>query len=319
MKARIVFMGTPDFAVESLRAIVEEGHEVVGVVTTPDKPAGRGHKLQASAVKKYALEKGLNILQPEKLKSETFIDQLKELNADIFVVVAFRMLPKVVWSIPPKGTFNLHGSLLPDYRGAAPINWAVINGENETGVTTFLIDDKIDTGDILLQKKIAISDEDNVGKVHDALMSIGSKLVVETINGLMQRNLKPKVQAEILEGRSAKMAPKIFKETCTIDWKDGSEKVHNLVRGMSPYPAAYFEAEEDGKELKIKVFEARKLAKQIPAGEVKTDDKKYWIIGTGDGAIELIKIQYPGKKPLEINQFLAGKKASNITLKTTKT
>lgn len=314
MKAKVVFMGTPDFAVASLKAIVNAGHDVVGVVTVPDKPAGRGHQLRPSPVKQFAVESGLKVLQPEKLKDPEFLSELGALEADLFVVVAFRMLPKEVWSMPVKGTFNLHGSLLPDYRGAAPINWAVINGEKKTGVTTFLIDDQIDTGDILLCEELQVYINDTVGDVHDELMEIGASLVTETISGLLAGTLEPKNQQDILKGRAPKMAPKIFKETCKIDWAQGASAVHNLIRGMSPYPAAFFEAEELGKKVNIKVFKSESISERLPIGAIDSDGKSFLKIGTGDGAIDILRLQYPGKKQLDIQQFLTGKKPENFKI-----
>ena len=236
---RIIFMGTPDFAVATLKALVEEGKNIVGVITAPDKPAGRGRKIQESAVKKYAHENRLNVLQPEKLKNPEFVTELKALKADLQVVVAFRMLPEIVWNMPELGTFNLHGSLLPQYRGAAPLNWAVINGETKTGVTTFLLDQKIDTGKIIFKKEIDIWENDTVGTIHDSLMEIGAKLVVETVDALGNGNYKTIAQSEIMDEADIKHAPKIFKEDCKIDWANDVESVRNLIRGLSPYPAAW--------------------------------------------------------------------------------
>ena len=236
---RIIYMGTPDFAVEPLKQLVENGYNIVGVITMPDKPAGRGHKLQYSPVKEYALSKGLTLLQPTKLKDEAFIEELKSLNADLQIVVAFRMLPEVVWNMPRLGTFNLHASLLPQYRGAAPINWAIINGETETGITTFFLTHEIDTGKIIQQEKIAIEDTDNVGIIHDKLMFKGSELVLQTVDAILRGDIKPKPQEELYQSESElKPAPKIFKETCKIDFCKTTKEVYDLIRGMSPYPAA---------------------------------------------------------------------------------
>jgi methionyl-tRNA formyltransferase len=246
---RIVYMGTPEFAVEPLKTLVEAGYNVVGVVTIPDKPVGRGQKIQSSPVKLYAQTKGLRILQPEKLKYIEFIDELKSLSPDIAVVVAFRMLPESVWSIPKLGTFNLHASLLPQYRGAAPINWAIINGEKKSGVTTFLIDHQIDTGNIILREEVSIGDNDTAGDLHDKLMIIGANLVVKTIDELAEKKVKPISQADFLSGNELiKAAPKIFRDTCRIDWNKTTTELHNLIRGLSPYPGAWTElAFADGK------------------------------------------------------------------------
>ena len=252
---KIIFMGTPDFATASLKALVEAGCNIVGVITAPDKPAGRGLKLHESDVKKYAVEKNLKILQPEKLKDQRFLDELKALKADLQVVVAFRMLPEVVWEMPPMGTMNLHASLLPQYRGAAPINWAIINGEKETGVTTFKLKHEIDTGDILLQEKIAIGDNETAGELHDRMKEIGARLLVKTIKGLANGELKEISQNNIqhstfnIQNPSLKHAPKIFTETCRIDWNKSVTEIHNLVRGLSSHPAAFTELQ--GKTLKV--------------------------------------------------------------------
>lgn len=236
---RIVFMGTPEFAVASLEKIAEAGHEIAAVVTAPDRPAGRGQKIQFSAVKEAAIKLHIPVLQPEKLKNEDFVSELKKLNAELFVVVAFRMLPEVVWNMPPKGTINLHGSLLPQYRGAAPINWAVINGEKETGVTTFFIRHEIDTGNILQHKKIEISESDNAGTIHDKLMITGAGLLVDTLDKLEKTTLTAEPQEKFVGNQELKHAPKIFRETCHINWKKSTEEIYNLIRGLSPYPAAW--------------------------------------------------------------------------------
>ena len=253
---RIVFMGTPEFAVASLDKLVKAGCNIVGVITAPDKPAGRGMELQQSAVKKYAVEKGLNILQPEKLKNPDFLQELKALNADLQIVVAFRMLPEVVWNMPPMGTINLHGSLLPQYRGAAPINWAIINGEKETGVTTFKLQHEIDTGNILLQESFPIGDAETAGEVHDRMKEIGADLLLKTVEGLAKGSLKEQEQPSMVNGESSKNiehtlkhAPKIFTETCNINWDKSVDEVYNLIRGLSPYPAAFTFLE--GKKLKV--------------------------------------------------------------------
>ena len=257
---KIVYMGTPDFAVEPLRRLVEDKYNVVGVVTMPDKPAGRGHKLQFSPVKQYAVDNNLHVIQPEKLKAEEFVNELRSLNADLFIVVAFRMLPEVVWAMPRLGTFNLHGSLLPQYRGAAPLNWAVINGEKETGITTFFLTHEIDTGKIIQQEKIAINEEDNVGTIHDKLMIMGGDLVLDTVKNIIAGTIAPKPQEELYASESElKPAPKIFKETCHLDFNNPTENIHNLVRGLSPYPAAWANLTAEGKEdVQMKIYETKK-------------------------------------------------------------
>ena len=258
---RIVYMGTPDFAVEPLKRLVEGGYNVVGCITMPDKPAGRGHKIQFSPVKEYAIEKNIPLLQPEKLKDEGFQSDLKAWNADLQIVVAFRMLPESVWNMPRLGTFNLHASLLPQYRGAAPINWAVINGEKETGVTTFFLTHDIDTGNIILQEKIKIEETDNVGIVHDKLMTIGADLVTKTVDKILDGTITTTQQSVLYENPSElKPAPKIFKETCKIDFNEKAQRIHNLVRGLSPYPAAWCELlDREGNATAIKVFETEIL------------------------------------------------------------
>lgn len=298
---RIVFMGTPEFAVASLDAIVNAGMNVVGVITAPDKPAGRGMQLTESAVKKYAKEKGLHILQPEKLKNPEFLDDLRALTADLQIVVAFRMLPEVVWDMPPMGTVNLHGSLLPQYRGAAPINWAVINGEKVTGVTTFQLQHAIDTGSILLQDRFPIGETDTVGDVHDKMKDIGARLLVRTIEGLAAGTLKAVPQQEAGE---LKHAPKIFTETCLIDWTRSTEDIYNLIRGLSPFPAAYTHL--DGKILKIYQSEKEKKAPSLSPGAFETDQKSYLKFATADGYIRITELQLEGKKKMKIEDFLRG-------------
>jgi methionyl-tRNA formyltransferase len=270
---RIVFLGTPDFAVASLDALVKAGCNIVGVVTAPDKLAGRGMKLTESAIKKYALENGLNILQPEKLKNPTFLEELKALKADVQVVVAFRMLPEVVWNMPPMGTINVHGSLLPQYRGAAPINWAIINGESETGITTFKLQHAIDTGDILMQTKIAIGENETAGSLHDRMMYVGANTLVETLSGILDESIIPTQQNNILDGLEPKHAPKIFTETCQIDWNKTAEEIHNLIRGLSPYPAAFTFI--NGKKLKIFISKKETATHSYPFGHPITDNKTY--------------------------------------------
>jgi methionyl-tRNA formyltransferase len=299
---RIVFMGTPEFAVASLDKLVQAGCNIVGVITAPDKPAGRGMQLQQSAVKKYAVEKELNILQPEKLKNPEFLEELRSLKADVQAVVAFRMLPEVVWNMPPMGTINVHGSLLPQYRGAAPINWAVINGEEFTGVTTFKLQQEIDTGDILLADKIKIEEDDTAGSVHDKLKEKGAELLLITIRGLAEGTLKEIPQSNI--SGDLKHAPKLFTETGNIDWNKPVNEVYNLIRGLSPYPAAY--TKFNGKTLKI--YSAEKIAEQpsVAPGEYKTDEKNFIQFACADGYISVKEIQLEGKKRMEIKDFLRG-------------
>lgn len=306
---RIVFMGTPDFAVASLKALVNGGYNVVGVITAPDKLAGRGKKLNEPAVKKYAIENNLNVLQPEKLKNQVFLNELKNLQADLQVVVAFRMLPEVVWNMPKLGTFNLHGSLLPQYRGAAPLNWAVINGETKTGVTTFLLDHKIDTGKIIFKKGIAIGENDTVGDIHDGLMEIGANLVVETVDVLATGNYDTVSQAEIMTV-DIKHAPKIFKEDCRIDWTKDYESIRNLIRGLSPYPAAWTTLVQKGlgKEITVKVFLAKKIdsTEITEAGTIETDGKTFVNVACGNGWLQIINLQIAGKKRMKVEDFLRG-------------
>ena len=300
---RIVFMGTPEFAVASLDKLVKNGINIVGVITAPDKPGGRGMEMQESAVKKYAKEKGLHILQPEKLKNPEFLAQLKDLNADLQIVVAFRMLPEQVWNMPAMGTINLHGSLLPQYRGAAPINWAIINGEKETGVTTFKLQHEIDTGDILLSASIPIRDNEKAGELHDEMKETGAELLLTTVRGLAHGTLAEQPQpatTDIL----LKHAPKIFTETCNIDWNKTTPGIYNLVRGLSPYPAAFTFLE--GKKLKI--YNAGKLneAPSKSPGEIETDKKTFLRFATADGYISVQELQLEGKKRMGIEEFLRG-------------
>lgn len=312
---RIVFMGTPEFAVASLDKLVQAGCNIVGVITAPDKPGGRGMELQQSAVKKYAVEKELNILQPEKLKSPDFLQQLKALNADIQIVVAFRMLPEAVWNMPPMGTINLHGSLLPQYRGAAPINWAIINGEKETGVTTFKLQHEIDTGNILLQQSFAIGDEETAGEVHDRMKVIGADLLLKTIAALAKGNVEEQVQVSIGNIQSAKEtglndngtlkhAPKIFTETCKINWDKPIDEVYNLIRGLSPYSAAFTFLEDK----KLKVYKADKVDKvpSVLLGTFETDKKTFLQFACADGYISIKELQLEGKKKMTITDFLRG-------------
>ncbi|KAA9039595.1 methionyl-tRNA formyltransferase [Ginsengibacter hankyongi] len=299
-------MGTPEFAVPSLERLVDAGYNIVAVVTAPDKPSGRGLQMNESAVKKYALSKGLKILQPEKLKNPAFINELKELNADLHVVVAFRMLPEVVWNMPPMGTINLHGSLLPQYRGAAPINWAIINGEKETGVTTFKLQQEIDTGNILLQQKITIGDEENAGELHDRMKEIGADLLLQTINELVNKNLKEteQTQTSSLNSHSLRHAPKIFTETCEIKWEKSVDEVYNLIRGLSPYPTAFTFL----KGKKLKIFNVQKEITNIKEnpGELITDSKTYLKFSCNNGYISLKELQLEGKKKMYVEDFLRG-------------
>lgn len=308
---RIVYMGTPDFAVESLKALHENGYNVVGVVTMPDKPAGRGHKIQFSPVKQYALDNGLTLLQPERLKDENFLAELKALNADLQIVVAFRMLPEAVWDMPRLGTFNLHASLLPQYRGAAPINWAVINGETETGATTFFLTHEIDTGNIILQERIAINKTDNAGDVHDRLMLMGAQLVSKTVDAILEGKAEGKPQDHSM---AEKAAPKIFKETCKIDWTKSSTELYNFVRGLSPYPAAWTELPN---AVGLKIFETKEeiCTPQHKAGSLLTDNKTFIKVATADGYLHLCSIQLAGKKRMQTEELLRGYKFEDgITL-----
>jgi methionyl-tRNA formyltransferase len=298
---KIVFMGTPEFAVASLHALVDAGAQIVGVITAPDKPAGRGMKLTQSAVKQYAAEKGLHILQPEKLKNPDFLAALKALQADLQIVVAFRMLPEQVWDMPPMGTINLHGSLLPQYRGAAPINWAVINGEKETGVTTFKLQHAIDTGDILLQERFPIGDDETAGEVHDRMKETGARVLVDTVQGLAAGTLKETPQE--LTG-SDKHAPKIFTETCQINWAAPVDTIYNLIRGLSPYPAAFTQLQ--GKTLKIYTAKKEHAPVSAAPGEWKTDHKTYIKFAAADGYIMATELQLEGKKKMTVEEFLRG-------------
>lgn len=307
---RIVYMGTPEFAVESLRCLVEGGYKVVGVVTMPDKPVGRGHKIQYSPVKQYALAQGLPLLQPEKLKDEAFLEALRAWKADLQIVVAFRMLPEVVWNMPRLGTFNLHASLLPQYRGAAPINWAVINGETETGVTTFFLKHEIDTGEVIRQVRVPIADTDNVGTVHDRLMALGGKLVVETVDDILNGTVRGIPQEEMKVEGGLHPAPKIFKDTCRIDWSHSVKSIYDFVRGLSPYPAAWTElVQPDGQKLQMKVFETGKMpgaADGCAPGTLRTDGKTYLRVAAADGWVDIRALQLPGKRRLATDEWLRG-------------
>lgn len=305
-KLRIVFMGTPEFAVASLDALVKAGCNIVGVITAPDKPAGRGLKLTQSAVKKYAEERNLNILQPEKLKNPEFLQTLKSLQADLQVVVAFRMLPEAVWNMPPMGTINLHGSLLPQYRGAAPINWALINGEKETGVTTFKLQHQIDTGDILLNEVIPIGDDETAGELHDKMKEVGAKLLVKTVAGLAEGTLKEKPQDTVADQQELKHAPKIFTETTTIDWTKPAAQIHNLVRGLSPFPGALTRL--NNKILKIFKGKIELADHALEPGSLHTDQKTFLKFATPDGFIQIPDLQLEGKKRMLVENFLRGNK-----------
>lgn len=323
---RIVFMGTPEFAVASLDALAGSGCTIIGVVAAPDKPAGRGLKLQESSVKKYAVEKGLKVLQPQKLKDPRFLEELRSLKADLQVVVAFRMLPEAVWNMPGMGTINVHASLLPQYRGAAPINWAIINGEKETGVTTFKLKHEIDTGDILLQEKTRIDENETAGELHDKLKELGAQLLVKTIKGLADGTLKETPQSAIGNRQSAiedtgtmeqhsrlttddpglKHAPKIFTETCKIDWNKSADEIHNLVRGLSPFPGAFTYLNE--KLLKVYRTEKEMTAPSISAGQFETDGKTFLKFACVDGFVYVKELQMEGKKRMEVKDFLRGYK-----------
>lgn len=324
---RIVYMGTPDFAVPTLDALVQGGYNVVGVITMPDKPAGRGHKVQFSPVKEYALEHNLPLLQPEKLKDEEFLAALREWKADLQIVVAFRMLPEVVWNMPRCGTFNLHAALLPQYRGAAPINWAVMNGDRKTGATTFFLDHDIDTGRIILKEELPIADDENVGSVHDRLMEMGKGLVCRTVDLVLEHNADiesiPTIDQETLMAdlvsatgiSELRPAPKIFKETCQIDWNAPARTIYNKVRGLSPYPAAWTELEFNGNKLSpVKVYSVKLIddgqstMNNATPGTMSTDGKSYIHIACADGKIALEELQLPGKKRMEVKALLNGLK-----------
>ncbi len=298
---RIVFMGTPEFAVASLQALLEAGKNVVAVVTAPDKPAGRGQQISQSAIKQFAIAHDLPVLQPAKLKDPVFIEELKSYEPELQVVVAFRMLPEVVWNLPTLGTINLHGSLLPDYRGAAPINWAIINGDKETGVSTFKLKHEIDTGDLLLQDKFAIGDEETAGELHDRMKEIGAKLLVKTVDQLEKNHVQAKPQ---LAPKEEKHAPKLFKEDCKINWNLPAIQIFNLVRGLSPYPTAFTTLL--GKNLKIFRVRIEKIKPDIPAGNYSTDHKNFLKFAATDGFIHLLEVQMEGKKKMGIEGFLRG-------------
>lgn len=313
MSKRIVFMGTPDFAVKSLDAIVQAGYNVAAVVTVPDRQTGRGLKVTFSPVKEYALQHNLPLLQPEKLRDPLFLDELEKLKADLFVVVAFRMLPQSVWAMPPMGTFNLHASLLPQYRGAAPINWAIINGEKETGVTTFLLNEKIDEGKILMQRTTAIPNDDTAGRLHDRLAEMGAKLTVETLDALFAGTIEPKAQPVLNE---LKTAPKIFKPDCAIDWTQSGERIRDFVRGLSPYPAATTTmTDSKGETVSMKIYDVT-FENEIsePIGTIKTDKKRELKIAVRDGFISILSLQISGKKKIKADELLRGYDISNWKL-----
>ncbi len=305
-KLRIIFMGTPDFAVPSLKILLDNGYDIAAVVTAPDKPAGRGMKISESDIKKFAAAQNLKILQPEKLKNPEFVDELKSLNADLQIVVAFRMLPEIVWNMPPMGTINLHGSLLPQYRGAAPINWAIINGEKETGVTTFKLKHEIDTGDILLQKKIKIGETETAGNLYDRMKEIGAELLLQTINNITENKIQevPQTQARIGENENLHHAPKISVETCEIKWGENTDDIYNFIRGLSPYPAAFTFLK--GKKLKIFSVEKQRVEITNLPGDIESDNKSFLKFACKDGNISIKELQLEGKKKMNVDDFLRG-------------
>ncbi|MCQ2307972.1 MAG: methionyl-tRNA formyltransferase [Bacteroidales bacterium] len=313
---KIVYFGTPEIAASQLEAIISAGYEVVAVVTTPDRPAGRGKQMHASEVKECALRHGLPVLQPEKLKDEAFVGQLRSYNADLFVVVAFRMLPEVVWNMPPMGTFNLHASLLPQYRGAAPINHAIINGETETGLTTFLLDKEIDTGAIIMQEKVEITETMNAGELHDTLMYLGNSVVVKTLKMIENGEVRAETQNAVIEreGMVLKPAPKIFKDDCYINWNKSGKEIYNFVRGLSPYPAAHAKLKNtEGDVLDLKIFETKISEKNDENDvifDVKTDGKSYLGVVVSDAIVNFTVLQQPGKKSMNIADFLRGARVS---------
>ncbi|MEL1254915.1 methionyl-tRNA formyltransferase [Flavobacterium sp. DGU38] len=303
-KLRIIFMGTPEFAVGILDTILKNNYEVVGVITAADKPAGRGQKIKYSAVKEYALSNNLTLLQPTNLKDENFLAELKALNANLQIVVAFRMLPKVVWEMPSLGTFNLHASLLPNYRGAAPINWAIINGETKTGVTTFFIDDKIDTGAMILNSEIAIEPQENAGQLHDRLMLLGSSTVIDTLKVIENGNFATTIQED---NDDIKTAYKLNKENCKIDWEKSGKEINNLIRGLSPYPAAWCFLKDKNEELSIKIYEARLVSDTHTYETGKLiSSKKEIKIAIKEGFVQLLSLQLPGKKRMQVAELLNG-------------
>ncbi len=315
---KIIFMGTPDFAVESLKKIIANNYNVVAVITAPDKPAGRGKKIKQSAVKKFALANNLKILQPTNLKSTEFINQIKKINPDLQIVVAFRMLPEKVWTLPKLGTFNLHASLLPNYRGAAPINWAIINGEKKTGITTFFLDKEIDTGKIIMQKQIEIKETYNAEDLHNILMTKGADLVVDTIKNIIENKIQPIEQKKLIT-KNLKTAPKIHTNDCKIQWNNTTEYIYNFIRGLSPYPSAWTEfITYNGKILRTKIFKVKKevIKHNYKIGKVLSDDYSYIKIAVKDGFINLLELQIAGKNKNNINDFIRGfKSVDNIKIK----
>ena len=304
---KIIFMGTPDFAVPCLDILVKNGYNIIAVVTVPDKPAGRGQQLQQSPIKKYAQAQGIKVLQPEKLKSPAFIEELKSLHADIQIVVAFRMLPEIVWNMPPLGTYNLHASLLPQYRGAAPINWAIINGEKETGVTTFKLKQEIDTGNILFSSKVQLTNNTTAGELHDVLMQVGAELLLKTIKTI--ENGKYELKEQTVNEQEIKHAPKLVKDNCKINWKKSVEEIHNLIRGLSPYPAAWTEGkDEKGNTLSFKIFKSHKEQQhqEIQPGVIVTDNKTFLKVACSNGFIVIDELQLAGKKRLKTEDLLRG-------------
>jgi len=311
-------MGTPDFAVDTLKALIENKYNVVGVITSPDKPAGRGKKIQQSAVKKFALEKKLNILQPTNLKNAEFIKQLQSLKADLQVIVAFRMLPEIVWNMPRLGSINLHASLLPQYRGSAPINWAIINGEKETGVSTFFLKHKIDSGDIIFQQKVIIEEKDNFETLHDKLMTVGSELILKTLKAVEDDNFSKTEQQKLINDPcELKTAPKIFKQNCKINWNNELKDIYNFIRGLSPYPAAWTEIKStDNKQFSLKIFKTSKISEthSFEPGKILSDNKNYIKIAVKGGFISIEELQLQGKKRLAIKDFLRGFNIENYSL-----
>jgi methionyl-tRNA formyltransferase len=306
---RIIFMGTPGFAVATLGSLIMNGFNVAGVVTAPDKPAGRGRKMKVSAVREYAEFYSLPVMQPENLKDPAFISRLKEFRADLFIVVAFRMLPEVVWRMPPLGTINLHASLLPDYRGAAPINHVLINGETRSGVTTFFIDDKIDTGSILFREEVPVFAFDNAGDLHDRLMKLGARLMIKTINELIGNRLKPIPQSELLAaGQIPKPAPKIRPEDCIIKWDSTPDKIYNLIRGLAPFPGARSSFMNEQSAVSFKIFESQPLiaVHSFDPGQLITDGKNYLRVACRDGFVNILLLQAEGRKTMNITEFLRG-------------
>lgn len=314
-KIRIIYFGTPEFAAAQLEAILASGYEVAAVVTMPDKPAGRGRKIQYSEVKKTALKHQLPLLQPEKMKDPAFLEQLASFHANLFIVVAFRMLPTVVWKMPELGTFNLHASLLPQYRGAAPINFAIINGETETGLTTFFLNEEIDKGAVIMQEKVAIRNDETAGELHDELMELGKRITVETIRKIEKGEVEAKMQEELCEGQSLKPAPKITKEFCNVDWNLDCQTVYNHIRGLSPYPAAHTQiCSEQGDNIDLKIFasEIESCPHDLPVGSIVTDNKKYLKVALSDGFIHLLHVQQAGKKAMPIADFLRGTSINGV-------